>query len=704
MRLLLTIHILFLMIADPCGVAAASSGVHADTLSLGVVEVVRQSQSEQTRATPYTVSSVDIRGSINRLLSVNDLAGRAAGITLRRQGGRGSDYELSLNGLSGNAIRYFVDGIPLDTRGQDAGLDNIPVAIIDRVEIYKGIVPPSLGGDALGGAVNIITRKSRSDYLEAAVGGGSFGTVTGDLAGQIQLGRTPVKIRPSLSVDHSLNSYRMRDVEVWDEVQDRYVLTDCKRFHDRYLSLAASLEAGVDEVGWADAFYVSVTGNLLRKQLQTGAMQNKVYGNARRKAEAAGIGMRYAMHFGPVALKLNAVRSFDNSETVDTAMRKYSWDGSWQPSNSNEMNGKGAAWRRYRRPVTSVAAAAGMEVATGHLIGFDYSLNHTSNRRSDLADVTFEPTRDAVTKHIVALSYNQRLSDDKWQNLVFAKLYTNTANLKGDESVRRRLTRSYPGAGLASRYTFNPAVSVKASYEHSVRLPVTRELLGNGTTVEPNIDLTPEQGDNINLAMYGSAQYAGAHMLRYSAGGYLRFVRDYIRAQVSERDGLMRYVNEPAIHVQGLEGEIVYSYDSRLRLEANATLSDARDRRRFKSDGNPSVTFGNRVPNRPWLTANAGVSYTFLNPGGIRDRLTPLLTMHYVHWYYLNWAAYGAASSKAVIPSQLTMDLSVTYNVYDGRYNLSIECTNLFDRKVYDNYMLQKPGRALYAKVRVLLR
>ena len=109
------------------------------------------------------------------------------------------------------------------------------------------------------------------------------------------------------------------------------------------------------------------------------------------------------------------------------------------------------------------------------------------------------------------------------------------------------------------------------------------------------------------------------------------------------------------------------------------------------------------MPNRPWMYANAQVSYTLRELFGYDNRLRIECDHQWIHWYYLNWEAYGAKESKAVIPTQSITDLSVAYSWYDGRYNLSLECTNMFDRLAYDNYMLQKPGRAVYAKFRLFL-
>jgi hypothetical protein len=55
------------------------------------------------------------------------------------------------------------------------------------------------------------------------------------------------------------------------------------------------------------------------------------------------------------------------------------------------------------------------------------------------------------------------------------------------------------------------------------------------------------------------------------------------------------------------------------------------------------------------------------------------------------------------VPTQAAHNLVLTYSVRGGRYNLSAECRNLTDARLYDNFSLQKAGRAFYAKVRINL-
>jgi hypothetical protein len=75
----------------------------------------------------------------------------------------------------------------------------------------------------------------------------------------------------------------------------------------------------------------------------------------------------------------------------------------------------------------------------------------------------------------------------------------------------------------------------------------------------------------------------------------------------------------------------------------------------------------------------------------------------WVHWFFLSWEGYGALETKARIPEKNIVGANISYSWHNGRYNLSLDCQNLLDATVYDNYKLQKPGRMLFAKFRINL-
>ncbi len=54
-----------------------------------------------------------------------------------------------------------------------------------------------------------------------------------------------------------------------------------------------------------------------------------------------------------------------------------------------------------------------------------------------------------------------------------------------------------------------------------------------------------------------------------------------------------------------------------------------------------------------------------------------------------------------MVPDQFAHNITISYGIKRGRYNLSLECRNLTDSRLYDNFSLQKAGRAFYGKVRI---
>ena len=54
-----------------------------------------------------------------------------------------------------------------------------------------------------------------------------------------------------------------------------------------------------------------------------------------------------------------------------------------------------------------------------------------------------------------------------------------------------------------------------------------------------------------------------------------------------------------------------------------------------------------------------------------------------------------------MVPDQFAHNITISYGIGNGRYNISFESRNITDAKLYDNFSLQKAGRAFYGKVRI---
>jgi TonB family protein len=124
-------------------VAAAPAPAPAATPSPapGVDVTVRgHSQAERMRRSAEAVHVVELEDAKRRTADLGEVLARTQGVGVQRAGGLGSDTRFSLNGLTDDQIRFFVDEIPLDFAGYPFGIANIPINLIERVEIFRGVV------------------------------------------------------------------------------------------------------------------------------------------------------------------------------------------------------------------------------------------------------------------------------------------------------------------------------------------------------------------------------------------------------------------------------------------------------------------------------------------------------------------------------------------------------------------------------------
>ena len=86
-------------------------------VTLSSVEVYGKTQTQKVKEGAFSVNALDIKPIVNSLNNLNDLVNRTTGIKVREEGGVGSDFDLSINGLSGNSIRYFWTECHWTTKG-----------------------------------------------------------------------------------------------------------------------------------------------------------------------------------------------------------------------------------------------------------------------------------------------------------------------------------------------------------------------------------------------------------------------------------------------------------------------------------------------------------------------------------------------------------------------------------------------------------
>ncbi len=160
------------------GVAAAQPvpDPSGERLDPGVVTATR---------TPVKVSDVvaDVtvidRTQLDRIegRTLVEVLAQAPGIQFSSTGGLGKSSSLFVRGLEARHVLLLVDGVRVGSATLNtASFDNLPLDLIDRIEIVRGPLTSLYGSNAMGGVIQIFTRRGRPGVFgNARVSGGSRG-------------------------------------------------------------------------------------------------------------------------------------------------------------------------------------------------------------------------------------------------------------------------------------------------------------------------------------------------------------------------------------------------------------------------------------------------------------------------------------------------------------------------------------------------
>lgn len=684
------------------------------TTELEEVRVLGKSSLQETKELAYEVHAIDTRELHNSTLDLGDALDRVSAVRIREAGGVGSRMNFSLNGFTGKQVKFFIDGVPMDNFGSSFQLNNIPVNIAERVEVYKGVVPIWLGSDALGGAVNIVTNNKLGTYLDASYSFGSFNTHRSVLnAGYTS--KSGVTVQLNAFQNYSDNNYRV-NVDVADIRTGKYYPDQkVRRFNDTYHNETIIFNVGLVNKRVADKILFGITLGQNYAEIQTGARLVSVFGDLHRKGNIVMPTFKYQKYdifVKGLDFSLNANYNFGEEQNIDTVHRRYNWFGDFK-----EYEGEGSERSRslykYSNNNGIITANLNYQMDDKQTISFNHVFSTFNRKGSDQLypeNDNYDQPRISK-KNITGLGYKYKF-DERWLTTVFVKHYAqsnrysqvyNPTGNWGDESYLEQENKySELGYGAATTYFINDNLQLKASYEKSFRLPETEELYGDLINLEGNIDLDPETSNNFNLGISYNTSVTKAHHLNFSGNLLYRDAKDFIRARLNNNQTMQVMDNLFNVTNAGLDGEIRYSFKNHFTAGINMTYQNLRNNTRYEEgQTNESIVYRDRIPNMPFLYGNADMTFFFHDLWKEGNLLTVGYNLQYVHAFYLYWPSLG--SDKLDIPRQLSHDLSLTYSMAEGKYNIALECRNLMDAKLYDNFSLQKPGRSLDFKFRYFI-
>ncbi len=662
----------------------------------------------------YNAVTISTQDLSNTTKTLGDALQKAPGLKIRENGGVGSDMAVTMDGFSGKHIKVFIDGAPQEGVGSSFGLNNIPVNFAERIEVYRGVVPVGFGTDAIGGIINIVTPKRlRKWFVDASYSYGSFNTHKS----YINFGQT---LRNGFKYEvNAFQNYSDNDYLIDSPVEDfasgainRKKKESVRRFNDTYHNEAVLAKAGIVDKPWADRFMVGITYSRMYKEIQTGVRQEIVYGQKHRHGHSLIPSVEYYkrnLFAKGLDLSFNANYNRNITINVDTASVKYNWKGETAPLNSpGEQSYQHA---KADNNNWSASLTSNYRLGPNHV----FTVNNVFNsfKRTNENMLNTPPSKDEISKvtskNIIGISYRYA-PDTKMNFSVFGKYYHQyvagpiATSAAQDNYVHTSRSDNYAGYGAAGTLFLPGGIQLKASYEKALRMPTIEEMFGNEDLETGDISLKPESSHNMNLNLSYNATF-GNNIIYVEAGVIYRDTRDYIQRNIMSLSGgkfAASYTNYGKVRTGGLSLSARYNFSKWLSVGGNFTQMNVRDNMRTAINNTAAnVSYRQRMPNLPYMFADTDASFYWAGLGRKDNTLTLTYDNQYTHSFCYYASNLGSNSNDYMVPDQFAHNLAISYGIMGGKYNISFECRNLTNASLYDNFSLQKAGRAFYGKVRV---
>jgi iron complex outermembrane receptor protein len=513
-------HVLWTTVA----LIALSSARARSQTRLGTVEVEadRPADDAPEPDAPPFVTVVDARAPTARTASAGDLIEREAGVHLRSLGGLGAFTAVSIRGSSPNEVAVFLDGIPLNRAGSSSvDLSQLPADALERIEIYRGVPPIELGSQAVGGAINLVSRHlAGPPAWRASVGGGSFGARSasvgyGGVAGGLRFDASAAY--HGANGDFSYLDYG----SLLSSTDDKFVT----RLNNAFNQLA--LDATVGDAGKGATHWTVAAHGFGKLQgvpsigQQGGVTHDASLTTTRLVVDA--VGEKHGWLSPAIDGRVNAYVGYERAIFRNP-------DG--EPVGSNLpvlTDGETVSFGLTGRALAAVGAHELWTVLA--------SLDGERYHGQDLLDSSRAPAPSTRIRGALAISDDIRAFSDRLALTPAVRLdgvandLAPGLNINGRNGGGSQVADAFFSPRLGSRYRVARFLTIKGNVGRFVRMPTAVELFGDGAFILPRPSLRPETsyvGDLGFLLDVGEARAPFWPQLQLEGTFFARAVSDYI--------------------------------------------------------------------------------------------------------------------------------------------------------------------------------
>ena len=689
------------------GARSNDIGLKPENLSLSEVIISEKSQARILREQAMPISVISMQQLQGTVSDVQSILAKTVGVTIRATGGLGSTSRLSVRGLEGKRIGFFIDETPMADQSDFVDLNDIPVDMIDRIEIYKGVVPAKFGGSAMGGAVNIVIKEYPEHYMDASYMRESYNTNRF----QTVLKKNERKLGLVYGIGggytYADNDYTMESPYIKG--------LNIHRDHDAYqkIMVGGSVKA---YKWWFDE--VELEPVYLNTYHEIQGIETDIR-HAHSKSQGYLLNLKLIKDDFLVEgldFDMSTALAYTQYNMIDTARNYYDWNGQAHATPSvygGELIGNRYATNSDNRKFTLLNKLyIEYLINKRHSVIFNSLIQTADGRPSDelkIKSLGKQVDFDSrMRSWVVGLTYDYRSLDQRFLSSLTGRYYwygmdTQYENLYVTVPVEDiSLRKTSAGFSEAIRYRITPGLMAKLSGGYDIRIPSENELLGDGSTIAPSEQLMPERNLSFNAGLLYDLTGIHPTNLQIELNGYYMHVDDMIRFV----KGILgaQYQNFGEMRTIGVEAEVKADVLPWLYGYANVTYQDLRDTREHEAGKDlPNPTKGKRMPNIPYFMANAGLEFHKENLFGGSGQNTRLFAdASFIEEYFYDFEL--TKNEKRRIPRSLTFDLGFEHSFFDQRLYISGKIKNVADTKVISEYNCPLPGRTLGIKLRYVLR
>lgn len=487
----------------------------------------------------------------------------------------GERQTASILGHSSRHTLVMLDGIPLNTSGEDFDLASIPAEIVDEIEIYKNNTSSLSGGGGIAGVINIKTKKSTKNRGETSLNlnYGSYNFKKLSLVNGFTLGRTTFYgVLTGQSSDNDFK-YKIKKGNQWHtETRD----------NNKKKSMSAMVNL-TSKLAWFDIYY---SGNVSQYDNQLPGPTNKLSNFNGASIEG------YDLY---QELKLQKrISKVTNTLQVYHLNKK----SEYQNLNSTLPHYKANNISRNQRIGVKLSNVIDLDKLELSLTNSGLEESYSFAEKIKLADSIEKSSQHSYASSLVG-QYRDSFSLFNY-NLISSVRYDKHNEFNDFTTYRVSGDLSYD-------YIIKPTLLL--SYGTSFTIPSFYSLYWKGDSQAlGNPDLQPEESKGYQIGL--KLEYATAILKFNHSFNKIDNLIQWI--EVTVPSGAWKPVNIGSSEIGSYEIEFNWEVMPKLNLFARTVFSETKNKTRLE-DGSPSSFYGKKLVYIPDYIINIGANYSYRN-------------------------------------------------------------------------------------------